>query len=218
MSILSSLSSRSSLSHKGFSISELIISFAIVGVIGTMAVPSISGWRAKVYLGNAAQRLAGDLRFATSQAIEMGPARKEGTSLIMRKVVVHFNHPGDGPNTYRITMWEDDNGDSDIEAEEETILMQVTVDDPVMFGKSGVTKRACDNGTPVPEVAITFDDGIGHPYTCLTAKGWAKDTGGSFNEGVVYLTNGSGCYAACMSALGRVKLSKWSVAEGIWVQ
>jgi len=204
--------------HKGFSIAEILISMAILGVIGSIAIPNISGWRAKVYLNNAAMRRAADLRFATSHAIEMGPARKEGTTLIKRKVVVHFNHPEDGWNTYRITVWEDASRDSAIDDGEETVLMQVALDDPVEFGKSGVSKRACDNGSPVPAEAVTFDDSIGHPYACLSAKGWSKDINGSFNEGVVYLTDGSLSYAACMSALGRTKVSKWSAAESSWTQ
>lgn len=204
--------------QSGISFPEVLISFAIIGLLATLATPSFVHWQSKVDLSNAAQRLAGDLAFATSYAVELGPARKEEGRLIPRKVVVHFNHPGDVLNSYRITVWEDLSEDSVIDMGEEEILMQVELKNTVTFGKTGIGLRACDNGTPVPDVDVTFDDSVGHPSVCLSAKGWSKDIYGSFNEGAAYLTNGTQSYAVSMSGLGCTEVCKWSISEGVWAQ
>ncbi len=55
--------------NAGFSFYELMVVIAIIGVLSTIAVPNMIGWRERAKLQGAAGNLRGDLQWAKIRAI-----------------------------------------------------------------------------------------------------------------------------------------------------
>jgi len=55
--------------NKGFSLVEVIIVIAVIGIVAVFAVPNMIGWRANTNIGAIASNLKSDLQFAKMKAI-----------------------------------------------------------------------------------------------------------------------------------------------------
>jgi prepilin-type N-terminal cleavage/methylation domain-containing protein len=56
--------------HAGFTIHELVITIAIIAILGSIAIPNVIGWRERAKLRGVFENLRGDMRWARSRAIQ----------------------------------------------------------------------------------------------------------------------------------------------------
>lgn len=91
--------------ERGYTLVEIMVAIAIVAIMATIAVPNISGWRAKQRFAAAVGDVHEAIKVARSSAI------KDNTT-----VVVQFQLPN------RFIVFADDDGDETQDTGERTIL------------------------------------------------------------------------------------------------
>ena len=134
------LTYRRHLSHDGFSLSELIIVIAIIGILLAIATPVLLSWLPEIRLNSATRDLYGALSRARLEAARQG-----------KNCVVIFRN-----NSYQVFV--DSNSDKKLDAGE-TILVTQTLAADVTFGDesggSGLT--FAKNGDNLPYIAFKPD-------------------------------------------------------------
>jgi len=56
--------------NSGFSLTELMITIAVIGLLAAIAIPNMIGWRSGAKLRGAAENLRGDLQLAKLKAVQ----------------------------------------------------------------------------------------------------------------------------------------------------
>lgn len=208
----------------GFSIVELVVISAIVGVLAAAAVPSMLQWADDQRVKSAARSAADAMTFARSEAIRTGSSHLVvfGMALGATAPIVIVN---DGPPT---------TANCQIDAGE--VVHSVPAEDGVSWG----TSTGGANGAAVPAdpgdlpanaaSGWTFADGSGaNPASWLlyqpdglprafTSSGGVCSAIGNSGEGGggVYVTNGNRDYAVVLRPLGTVRVHKWDPGAGSW--
>ncbi|MFQ5780143.1 MAG: GspH/FimT family pseudopilin [Nitrospiria bacterium] len=181
--------------QKGYTLIELMVTVALIGVVATMAVPSFRETLPHIRLKGATRALATDLRFARAEAV----ARND-------IIWVVFGNTG---ANYTVRQ-----GNDPLVATE---LMSVDLSEEytgVSLGYPGVTSRPPDFPAAVPPGAITFNTQMIRLDALGRAMGGGTDA--SPTSGEIYLTNSRG-EVYCVTVLGtsgRVKVYKWM--GGAW--
>jgi prepilin-type N-terminal cleavage/methylation domain-containing protein len=157
---------------KGFTIIELMIVIAIMGIMAAMGIPNFLGWLANYNLKAAANELYSNMQFARINAVKQN-----------KEWAVVFDTAND---IYYVCS---DNGDGDWatlgnNTKEKTVTLSDHASD-IVYGMGNATANVTATGGAFPGGAV-----FGSRGTLSVA------------EGYIYLTNGQGKAYAIGSGLG----------------
>ncbi|MEE3330801.1 MAG: prepilin-type N-terminal cleavage/methylation domain-containing protein [Myxococcota bacterium] len=216
----------------GFTLLEVVIAVAIMGVLVAISVPSFTAWRSNLEARSSARAMADVLNAARSNAIRsstpqivylriagVGTTDPNGTELLDASA-----------QPVEVTRLQDDDGDCHIDSTEPIEFFHFSGD--VTFGLTNTAlKVPSDSTPPTTATGATFAD----PENTANALRWLMfrpdgvpvafsgdftgcDTVGTTGSGsgAVYMTNGTNDFAAVISPLGGVRLHAFDVASNGW--
>ncbi|WP_051958177.1 pilus assembly FimT family protein [Desulfobacter vibrioformis] len=173
--------------QSGFTMLELLIAVAIIGIAAGLAMPDLIGFMANYRLKDAASRLYSDMQNTKLNAIKQN-----------KDWAIVFNA---GAGKYYICS--DKGGDNSWDLDQNTIEKEVTIPDKsgVSFGHGSASKDATSaGGTSFSDDDITFNDN----YAIFNSAG-------SGSAGYVYLENNKKTtYAVGMESTGFISIKKWN--------
>ena len=208
----------------GFSLIEMAVVFAIVGVLALAAAPSMDEYRSNERLKAAGRSVATALSFAQSEAVRTGnfhiaffQGDSQGNVLVsggvpVPAVVIDDSRPGMANQNCRIDAGE--------------IVRVVPAEEGVAWGVSSATARVpSDFGGGNFTTGSTFRDPgnnparwvlfqpQGTPVAFTPACGLGTVGGGG---GGIYLSNGLRDLAVVLTPLGAVRMHSFNEGTGAW--
>lgn len=171
---------------RGFTIVELLMIIAIIGIASAIAVPNIVAWRGNVNLGNATRDVYGNLTTARMTAI-----RRNVTC------TVAFNQTVSGI-TYDYAVFVDADEDLEYDAGEETVLLA----DMGAYGNVAfdATKGGGDG------ISFSVND-AGLPAVAFPPSGLPLNNAGGMGSGTVFLVSSTGkTTSITVSATGNIRI------------
>lgn len=181
--------------ERGVTLLELLISIAIVAILISLGIPNLRLFREKERIKGTANTLLSDVHFARMKAMETG------------YVAIIFDSSDD---RYSIAMWEDSNGNTEIEQSELTFIKTVSFKGGIEFGvNDDVNLTACSNTEEdPPSDGISFEYSSGDNILLFNKRGYpvskTETTGGA-----VYIHNNFRTYAISVGAGGLTKKCVW---------
>jgi prepilin-type N-terminal cleavage/methylation domain-containing protein len=203
----------------GFTLIELVVILAIVGILVAIAASSMSGWSDNQRLSSSARTISAAFSHARGEAIRTGNIHlvfvqtdANGTALATDAAVLNDGLAGTAGQNCGI-----DAGES---------LETFDLDPGISFGVTVATAKVSTDTGPGALGGSSFADAGGNPATwvmfrpegsplafssdCSTG---ATGTGG----GGIYLTNGVRDVAVLVTPLGATRTHSWNPAGG-WTQ
>lgn len=210
-------------SAAGFSLAELMIVLAIVGIFASMAVPATDGWMSSQRLRSSIRGVASALSYARSETVRTGNIH-----------VVFFGqdtagNPLVGPDGRRVdTLVIDDGrpGVSNCVVNSGEAVVGVRLEKSITWGTAdAAAKVLSDLGGGALASGSTFLDTGGNParWVLFLPEGipLAFDSGCALGElgtgaGAVYLNDGVKDSAVVLTSLGARKTYAWDRMGGQW--
>jgi type IV fimbrial biogenesis protein FimT len=215
-------------SERGFTLIEVVVAFAILGVLAAFMMPNFAGWMATQRLKQGARSVADAFRLARAEAI-----RTNHRYIVFFETITGEDYSGDPlldaqGNPVPVLVL-DDGPVATADCETAAGELKLTPV-PILAGVSwGVTKATAaaplddpaavlSNGTTFLDPAgndvnwVAFrPDGVpvGFDDTCVLGQ---TGSGG----GTVYVTDGRRDYAITLSPLGAVRIHAWEEVSGSW--
>ncbi len=224
--------------RSGFSLLELMVAVAMIGILAAMAAPAFDEWMDDANLKGQARSLADAFMLARSEAIRTGNAH-----------IVFMSGPLPGTDTVGNALPADPSTNG--------IVPAIVVNDGLLaatncnfnlaavppevrhqvhgelgvgwgFGPSGGVRAPNDNAVGGPgfiadgasfvdqtgaQVSWVMFRPDGIPVTFTPACGLGPVGSGA---GAVYLSNGRRDYAVVLSPLGGIRIHAWDGAQGAW--
>lgn len=172
--------------NTGFTLMELMIVIAVIGILVGIAVPGIIGW-----LPNYRFRAAREDLFSNFQKAKLTAIKRNCNCTIT------FNQPIGG-KTYDYVVFADADNDLEYDAGEDVITRVLWTD------YKGVSFDTTEGGGD----GLTFtnnDDGL--PSLAFRSNGLTRNNGGGAGFGTVYLKNTKGRTAKLVvSSVGGIKI------------
>ena len=176
--------------QSGFTMLELLITVAIIGVAAGLAMPDLISFMANYRLKGAANQLYSDMQYTKINAIKQN-----------KNWAIVFDA---GAGKYYICS--DQGGDGSWALDQNTIEKEVTISGKsgVSFGHGSASKDATDDGgTSFSDDDITFNNN----YAIFNPAG-------SGLSGYVYLENNKKTtYAVGMESTGFISIKKWNGSD-----
>jgi prepilin-type N-terminal cleavage/methylation domain-containing protein len=178
----------------GFTMTELVVVIAIIGITLAIAIPSFLTYRPTMRLKGAARDITTTLQWARMKAVSEN-----------NRMEIQFS-----PATKSYTIYDDDNSDGDVSAD--TAIRTSTLPDDISYGiGTTVTKMASNNTAPAHTDCLTFNID-----SCNTDDSTSFSSNGTANNGTIYLTNTKDeCYALIVDTQGRIRIRKWDGSNWI---
>jgi len=170
--------------RSGFTIIELLMVIAIIGILAAVGVPNFLNWLPKYQLKSAARDLYSNLHL-----VKMSSIKSNASWAIVFNV---------DANTYQVCSGQGvDNSWGGTNIVEKTVVLS-DYGGSIIFG----------SGSAANPVASTFGNGVTYSSPNDVAVLNAR---GSSNGGYVYLTNtsGTGCIAVGTRSSGVIRLLQW---------
>ena len=159
----------------GFSICELVVFIAIIGILASVSIPVFSNWIPEYRLKTRANELYGDMHLTKMRAI------KEN-----KKYKIIFSTEGNP--SYSLVS-----SDGSIE---KTVELSPERKDEICFGCGGATKSATKSGSTPPSDGVSFNNnqvtfnprGTGSTgYVYLNNKNGNSYAIGTLSSGVIFI-------------------------------
>lgn len=204
----------------GFTLIELVVILAIIGILVAIAASSMSGWSDNQRLSSSARTISTAFSYARGEAIRTGNIHlvfvqtdASGTALATDAAVLNDGQAGSADQNCAIDLGES--------------LETFDLDEGISFGVTVATAKVPTDTGPGALGASSFADAGGNPATwvmfrpegvplafssdCSTG---ATGTGG----GGIYLTNGVRDVAVLVTPLGATRTHSWNPSGGGWTQ
>ena len=171
----------------GFTLVEVLVTFAIIAILSAIAVPGFSRWIPNYRLKSAARDVVSNFQLAKLTAIKKGI----NCTITFNKTI--------GVTTYDYVIYEDANNNLEYDAGDQVVNKVVFSEhyagvsfDTTQGGGDGLTFAGNDNAPPLPSVAFRLN-------------GLTRDNTGGSGAGTVFLRNTQNKTASIVvSAAGNV--------------
>lgn len=174
-------------SPNGFTLTELIVTISILGVLCSIAIPAFSSWLPEYHLKSVARDLYSNMQLARMMSIKNNGKYK-----------VIFDTGENG--AYSIV-------NPDGTTERSISFLNYDKAGNIGFGGGKATKNATTSGGSVP------DDGVSCQYNKISFSPRGLGSG----MGYVYIENNKGtAYAVGTWITGIIILKKWNDSQGAW--
>lgn len=172
----------------GFTLVEVLVTFAIIAILSAVAVPGFSRWIPNYRLKNAARDVVSNFQLAKLTAIKKGV----NCTITFNQVI--------GGTTYDYVVYEDANNNLEYDAGEQVV-------NQVAFSEhyAGVSFDTTQGGG---DGLLFMDNDNSLPSTAFRLNGLTRDNAGGSGAGTVFLKNGQNKTASIdVSAAGNVTIN-----------
>jgi len=174
--------------ESGFTLQELLVTFAIIAILSAIAVPRFSQWLPNYRLKSAARDVVSNFQAAKLTAIKKGI-----------NCTITFNQDIGG-NVYDYVVYEDANNNLEYDAGEQVV-------NKVVFSEhyAGVSFDTTQGGG---DGLLFTVNGDGLPSTAFRLNGLTRDNTGGSGAGTVFLINTQNQTASiAVSAAGSIRIN-----------
>ena len=203
-------------SCRGFSLLEVLVVLAIIGVLAAIAVAALGSYLQKYRLNASVREIAGSLQLARVKAVTSNfNVTFAFQTAVPETYQVSGTEDRNGDGTLQV--WEDMNGNNGIDGLADTDGDPSRLESPTLYNEDRRLSYGNFGTSGVPSPLPEGDDVSLYSGSTITITFNPYGTLASYSAHCIPLQNPRGMtQAACVNASGLVGL--WEVRGGAWVQ